>query len=147
MYVFFFYCISLWRYFNKTVHIIQDFLFSMQAFYPLVTCLLCVSQKQFFLNRWHVFLNNCLSNLKVTSLTNRRPLIHTTVACVWCFSNLHPYHTIYLLAVKQRFVNGHCYCIHDLMMLVIILIFLSGFNCEVSVISFFIWQTTTNWHF
>uniref|UniRef100_A0A8C2ZKI9 FRY microtubule binding protein n=1 Tax=Cyclopterus lumpus TaxID=8103 RepID=A0A8C2ZKI9_CYCLU len=35
------------------------------AFYPLVTCLLCVSQKQFFLNRWHVFLNNCLSNLKV----------------------------------------------------------------------------------
>lgn len=40
-------------------------LFSTQAFYPLVTCLLCVSQKQFFLNRWHVFLNNCLSNLKV----------------------------------------------------------------------------------
>lgn len=36
-----------------------------QAFYPLVTCLLCVSQKQFFLNRWHLFLNNCLSNLKV----------------------------------------------------------------------------------
>uniref|UniRef100_A0A8C2HKI9 Furry homolog a (Drosophila) n=1 Tax=Cyprinus carpio TaxID=7962 RepID=A0A8C2HKI9_CYPCA len=35
------------------------------ALYPLVTCLLCVSQKQFFLNRWHVFLNNCLSNLKV----------------------------------------------------------------------------------
>uniref|UniRef100_A0A1A8U516 Furry homolog a n=1 Tax=Nothobranchius furzeri TaxID=105023 RepID=A0A1A8U516_NOTFU len=34
------------------------------AFYPLVTCLLCVSQKQFFLSRWHVFLNNCLSNLK-----------------------------------------------------------------------------------
>uniref|UniRef100_A0A8D3BRA8 FRY microtubule binding protein n=1 Tax=Scophthalmus maximus TaxID=52904 RepID=A0A8D3BRA8_SCOMX len=38
------------------------------AFYPLVTCLLCVSQKQFFLNRWHVFLNNCLSNLKVILL-------------------------------------------------------------------------------
>uniref|UniRef100_A0A8C6KUG6 FRY microtubule binding protein n=1 Tax=Nothobranchius furzeri TaxID=105023 RepID=A0A8C6KUG6_NOTFU len=38
------------------------------AFYPLVTCLLCVSQKQFFLSRWHVFLNNCLSNLKVTEL-------------------------------------------------------------------------------
>uniref|UniRef100_A0A803YPW9 FRY microtubule binding protein n=1 Tax=Meleagris gallopavo TaxID=9103 RepID=A0A803YPW9_MELGA len=36
------------------------------ALYPLVTCLLCVSQKQFFLNRWHIFLNNCLSNLKVT---------------------------------------------------------------------------------
>uniref|UniRef100_A0A8C8VNV8 FRY microtubule binding protein n=1 Tax=Pelusios castaneus TaxID=367368 RepID=A0A8C8VNV8_9SAUR len=38
------------------------------ALYPLVTCLLCVSQKQFFLNRWHIFLNNCLSNLKVSIL-------------------------------------------------------------------------------
>lgn len=37
-----------------------------QALYPLVTCLLCVSQKQLFLNRWHIFLNNCLSNLKVS---------------------------------------------------------------------------------
>uniref|UniRef100_A0A452VB32 FRY microtubule binding protein n=1 Tax=Ursus maritimus TaxID=29073 RepID=A0A452VB32_URSMA len=36
------------------------------ALYPLVTCLLCVSQKQLFLNRWHIFLNNCLSNLKVS---------------------------------------------------------------------------------
>uniref|UniRef100_A0A3Q2Y2Z6 Cell morphogenesis protein N-terminal domain-containing protein n=1 Tax=Hippocampus comes TaxID=109280 RepID=A0A3Q2Y2Z6_HIPCM len=34
------------------------------ALYPLVTCLLCVSQKQLFLSRWHIFLNNCLSNLK-----------------------------------------------------------------------------------
>uniref|UniRef100_A0AAZ3RZC8 Furry homolog a (Drosophila) n=1 Tax=Oncorhynchus tshawytscha TaxID=74940 RepID=A0AAZ3RZC8_ONCTS len=38
------------------------------ALYPLVTCLLCVSQKHFFLNKWTVFLNNCLSNIKV--LTN-----------------------------------------------------------------------------
>jgi len=37
------------------------------AMYPLVTCLLCVSQKQFFLNNWHIFLENCLSNLKVCS--------------------------------------------------------------------------------
>uniref|UniRef100_A0A8D3BRH4 FRY microtubule binding protein n=1 Tax=Scophthalmus maximus TaxID=52904 RepID=A0A8D3BRH4_SCOMX len=36
------------------------------ALYPLVTCLLCVSQKQFFLSRWHIFLTNCLSNLKVS---------------------------------------------------------------------------------
>uniref|UniRef100_A0A671YC51 Furry homolog, like n=1 Tax=Sparus aurata TaxID=8175 RepID=A0A671YC51_SPAAU len=28
------------------------------ALYPLVTCLLCVSQKQFFLNNWHIFLQN-----------------------------------------------------------------------------------------
>lgn len=40
--------------------------FLHQALYPLVTCLLCVSQKQFFLSRWHIFLNNCLSNLKVS---------------------------------------------------------------------------------
>uniref|UniRef100_A0AAX7SII5 Furry homolog a (Drosophila) n=1 Tax=Astatotilapia calliptera TaxID=8154 RepID=A0AAX7SII5_ASTCA len=46
------------------------------AFYPLVTCLLCVSQKQFFLNRWHIFLNNCLSNLKMDlSLTSSINLI------------------------------------------------------------------------
>uniref|UniRef100_A0A8C7U683 Furry homolog a (Drosophila) n=1 Tax=Oncorhynchus mykiss TaxID=8022 RepID=A0A8C7U683_ONCMY len=38
------------------------------ALYPLVTCLLCVSQKHFFLNKWTIFLNNCLSNIKV--LTN-----------------------------------------------------------------------------
>jgi len=38
--------------------------------YPLVTCLLCVSQKQFFLNNWHIFLDNCLSNLKVKFLEN-----------------------------------------------------------------------------
>lgn len=37
-----------------------------KALYPLVTCLLCVSQKQLFLSRWHIFLNNCLSNLKVS---------------------------------------------------------------------------------
>lgn len=40
-----------------------------KALYPLVTCLLCVSQKQFFLSRWHIFLNNCLSNLKVSFLS------------------------------------------------------------------------------
>uniref|UniRef100_A0A8C3I583 FRY microtubule binding protein n=1 Tax=Chrysemys picta bellii TaxID=8478 RepID=A0A8C3I583_CHRPI len=42
------------------------------ALYPLVTCLLCVSQKQFFLNRWHIFLNNCLSNLKICSNSVRK---------------------------------------------------------------------------
>ncbi|XP_071950730.1 protein furry homolog-like isoform X2 [Antedon mediterranea] len=34
------------------------------AYFPLVTCLLCVSQKQFFLSNWHFFLTICLSNLK-----------------------------------------------------------------------------------
>lgn len=57
-------------------------MFSTQAFYPLVTCLLCVSQKQFFLNKWNIFLNNCLSNLKVTQPGNQKPLIHTEVVFV-----------------------------------------------------------------
>lgn len=34
------------------------------ALFPLVTCLLCVSQKTVFINGWHYFLAMCLSNLK-----------------------------------------------------------------------------------
>lgn len=34
------------------------------SLFPLVTCLLCVSQKIFFLQNWHYFLAMCLSNLK-----------------------------------------------------------------------------------
>ncbi|XP_075923623.1 protein furry homolog-like isoform X1 [Petromyzon marinus] len=45
------------------------------ALFPLTTCLLCVSQKQFFLNNWHIFLNNCLSHLKMPSTsTLRKPI-------------------------------------------------------------------------
>lgn len=40
------------------------------ALFPLVTCLLCVSQKQFFLTNWHYFLAMCLSALK-----NRDPKV------------------------------------------------------------------------
>lgn len=32
--------------------------------FPLVTCLLCVSQKTFFLSNWHYFLAMCLQHLK-----------------------------------------------------------------------------------
>lgn len=34
------------------------------ALFPLITCLLCVSQKAFFLQNWHCFLAMCLSHLK-----------------------------------------------------------------------------------
>ncbi len=34
------------------------------AIFPLVTCLLCVSQKTFFLHNWHYFLTMCLQQLK-----------------------------------------------------------------------------------
>uniref|UniRef100_A0A3P8XH80 Furry homolog, like n=1 Tax=Esox lucius TaxID=8010 RepID=A0A3P8XH80_ESOLU len=47
------------------------------ALYPLVTCLLCVSQKQFFLNNWHIFLTNCLSHLKMPSNNSIRKQIET----------------------------------------------------------------------
>ena len=40
------------------------------ALFPLVTCLLCVGQKGFFLANWHYFLAMCLSNLK-----NRDPQV------------------------------------------------------------------------
>lgn len=53
---------------NKAVIWGWHYPISPQALYPLVTCLLCVSQKQFFLNNWHIFLQNCLSHLKVLSV-------------------------------------------------------------------------------
>lgn len=36
-----------------------------QAVYPLVTALLCISQKPFFLSNWGGFLNMCLNSIKV----------------------------------------------------------------------------------
>ncbi|KAG7228776.1 hypothetical protein INR49_008554 [Caranx melampygus] len=57
------------------------------ALYPLVTCLLCVSQKQFFLNNWHIFLQNCLSHLKMPSNNSIRKQIETLQsAAQHCFS-------------------------------------------------------------
>ncbi|XP_029923116.1 protein furry homolog isoform X2 [Myripristis murdjan] len=55
------------------------------AFYPLVTCLLCVSQKQFFLNRWHVFLNNCLSNLKSKDPKMARVALESLYRLLWVY--------------------------------------------------------------
>uniref|UniRef100_A0A3Q4BKZ5 Uncharacterized protein n=1 Tax=Mola mola TaxID=94237 RepID=A0A3Q4BKZ5_MOLML len=55
------------------------------AFYPLVTCLLCVSQKQFFLNRWHVFLTNCLSNLKSRDPKMARVALESLYRLLWVY--------------------------------------------------------------
>ncbi|KAM9733099.1 protein furry homolog isoform 3-T3 [Menidia menidia] len=55
------------------------------ALYPLVTCLLCVSQKQFFLNRWHVFLNNCLSNLKSRDPKMARIALESLYRLLWVY--------------------------------------------------------------
>uniref|UniRef100_A0A8C7NIF3 Furry homolog, like n=1 Tax=Oncorhynchus mykiss TaxID=8022 RepID=A0A8C7NIF3_ONCMY len=56
------------------------------ALYPLVTCLLCVSQKLFFLNNWHIFLTNCLSHLKVHiySLLGEHPSLNLESSPVSC---------------------------------------------------------------
>ncbi|XP_041949099.1 protein furry homolog isoform X3 [Alosa sapidissima] len=55
------------------------------ALYPLVTCLLCVSQKQIFLNRWHVFLNNCLSNLKNKDPKMARVALESLYRLLWVY--------------------------------------------------------------
>ncbi|KAM3874720.1 protein furry homolog [Diretmus argenteus] len=55
------------------------------AFYPLVTCLLCVSQKQLFLNRWHIFLNNCLSNLKSKDPKMSRVALESLYRLLWVY--------------------------------------------------------------
>ncbi|XP_045546144.1 protein furry homolog isoform X5 [Salmo salar] len=55
------------------------------ALYPLVTCLLCVSQKQLFLNRWHIFLNNCLSNLKNKDPKMARVALEALYRLLWVY--------------------------------------------------------------
>ncbi|XP_072558269.1 protein furry homolog isoform X5 [Paramormyrops kingsleyae] len=55
------------------------------ALYPLVTCLLCVSQKQLFLSRWHVFLNNCLSNLKNKDHKMARVALESLYRLLWVY--------------------------------------------------------------
>uniref|UniRef100_A0A8C8DYS1 Furry homolog b (Drosophila) n=1 Tax=Oryzias sinensis TaxID=183150 RepID=A0A8C8DYS1_9TELE len=55
------------------------------ALYPLVTCLLCVSQKQFFLSRWHIFLNNCLSNLKNKDPKMARVALESLYRLLWVY--------------------------------------------------------------
>ncbi|XP_076833459.1 protein furry homolog isoform X6 [Brachyhypopomus gauderio] len=55
------------------------------ALYPLVTCLLCVSQKQFFLNRWHVFLSSCLSNMKSKDPKTARVALESLYRLLWVY--------------------------------------------------------------
>lgn len=57
--------------------------------FPLVTCLLCVSQRSFFLTNWGVFLNMCLSNLK-----NRDPKM-----CQVALESLYRLIWIYMIRV------------------------------------------------
>jgi hypothetical protein len=62
------------------------------ALFPLVTCLLCVSQKIFFLQNWHYFLAMCLSHLK-----NRDPKMCRVALGVYSAVPQHRFTTISFL--------------------------------------------------
>lgn len=53
------------------------------AFFPLLTCLLCISQKQFFLTNWHYFLTMCLSNLKHKDAKMSRVALESLYRLLW----------------------------------------------------------------
>lgn len=52
---------------------------------PLVTCLLCVSQRSFFLANWGVFLNMCLSNLKNRDQKMCRVALESLYRLIWIY--------------------------------------------------------------
>lgn len=55
------------------------------ALFPLVTCLLCVSQKSFFLANWHYFLAMCLSNLKNRDQKMSRVALESLYRLLWVY--------------------------------------------------------------
>lgn len=57
----------------------------MLAIFPLVTCLLCVSQKQFFIQNWHYFLTICLSNLKNRDQKVSRVALESLYRLLWVY--------------------------------------------------------------
>lgn len=55
------------------------------ALFPLVTCLLCVSQKSFFLNNWHYFVAMCLSHLKNRDPKMSRVALESLYRLLWVY--------------------------------------------------------------
>ncbi|KRZ85737.1 Protein furry -like protein-like [Trichinella sp. T8] len=55
------------------------------AFFPLLTCLLCIGHKQFFLSNWHYFLTLCLSNLKHKDSKMSRVALESLYRLVWVY--------------------------------------------------------------
>uniref|UniRef100_A0A1B6DZ54 Protein furry n=1 Tax=Clastoptera arizonana TaxID=38151 RepID=A0A1B6DZ54_9HEMI len=55
------------------------------ALFPLVTCLLCVSQKIFFLQNWHYFLAMCLSHLKNRDPKMSRVALESLYRLLWVY--------------------------------------------------------------
>ncbi|XP_045105728.1 protein furry-like isoform X4 [Portunus trituberculatus] len=55
------------------------------AIFPLVTCLLCVSQKAFFLTNWHYFLAMCLQHLKNRDPKMSRVALESLYRLLWVY--------------------------------------------------------------
>jgi len=55
----------------------------LQALFPMVTCLLCVSQKQFFLANWPTFLTQCLAKLRERDSTTARVALESLYRLLW----------------------------------------------------------------
>ena len=55
------------------------------ATFPLLTCLLCVSQRQFFLNNWFQFVQLCLQQLKTKESNLARLSLESIVRLVWIY--------------------------------------------------------------
>ncbi|XP_054160326.1 protein furry-like isoform X2 [Oppia nitens] len=55
------------------------------ALFPLVTCLLCVSQKTFFLMNWHYFLAMCLQQLKIKEAKMSRVALESLYRLLWVY--------------------------------------------------------------
>ncbi len=66
-----------------------------KALFPLVTCLLCVSQKQFFLNNWQVFITLCLQNLKSRDQQHAQVSLESIYRLLW----------VYVIRIKCEKVN------------------------------------------
>ena len=55
------------------------------ATFPLLTCLLCVSQKHFFLNFWFPFAQLCLQQFKAKEQTLTRISLESILRLVWVY--------------------------------------------------------------
>ncbi|CAJ0942868.1 unnamed protein product, partial [Mesorhabditis belari] len=55
------------------------------AAYPLLTCLLCVSQRQFFLSNWASFLNACLASLRNKDSRISRVALESLYRLLWVY--------------------------------------------------------------
>jgi hypothetical protein len=55
------------------------------AAFPLLTCLLCVSQKQFFLNNWFQFAQLCMQQFKSKETSLNRIALEAILRLIWVY--------------------------------------------------------------